>query len=326
MEQRPPPKPEAYTLYLAAKEELRALRPGGFVRAAAGLERAVAIDPSFAAAWVALARAHRHLAFVAGGPTARAEISRRALADAERAVSLDQGLAEAWSARGLARLEADFDLQGARSDLERALALSPSDPGSHARYSYLLAARGQHQEAIREARAAAELDPLASWWTSLGTAHLAAGDLKGAEAAYRRQLDVLPAGTLARYPVARTLLLQGRLEEARALIDQIPEEGYRQWLRGAIGHRRGDEAAARVATDAYLRLEGPAEEFEAACLLAFTGRKAEALDWLQRALSIRHPSLVLELGWSPWLEGPRAEPRFVAVQREVQALVDRARR
>ncbi len=331
--ERPPPRPEAYTLYLAGKEELRQLQPGGARRAAALLARAVAIDPEFAPAWSSLARAQATWSREARAsgevtsPEAEAALRRQALAAAERAVALDPALPDGWSVRGLLRGELDFDLAGARADVARARALDPNDPATRGRYARLLLAAGQYREAVREARAATALDPLASWWSLLGTTHLAAGDLGRAEAAYRRQLEVLPGGTSVRASLAQVLVLQGRGQEALAMVAQLHDEaGTDRWTEAAAEQALGHAERARAATDAYLAGSGAANEFEAASLLAFTGRRDEAFAWLGKALAARRQAMLVRLGWWPFLEPLHGDPRFAALQREVAALGARASR
>lgn len=325
--ERPPPRPEAYSLYLAGKGELRHLREGGALRALAALEESVALDPEFAPAWAALAMARGFRARDAraageiGTPEAELALRREALAAAERAVALDPSFAEGWAVRGRLRGDLDYDLRGARADLERALALGPNDPLTRARYALLLLGSGQYQEAVREARAAVELDPLAGWWATLGSAHLAVGDLLRAEESIRRLLEVAPAETAFRPVLAWVLILRGRGAEAQGVAEGFEDqEGTRLWTEAAAEHSLGHAGRARSQTDAFVARHGARSEFEAASLLAFTGRPEEALSWLRKALEARRPAMFTHLGWWPFLRGLHGDPRFVAIQREVETI------
>jgi tetratricopeptide (TPR) repeat protein len=210
--------------------------------------------------------------------------------------------------------------------MARALALNPNDPAVRARHTYLQLASGQFREAVREAEAATALDPLANWWTTLGAAHLAAGELPQAEAALRRQLEVVPAGTLVRAPLALVLLAAGRAAEARALADEIPEGPPRRWVQAVAEHALGHRELAETLSKAYLAEADHEDPFEAARLLACTGRPDEAFARLRRALEAADPSMFSHLGWDPCLAKLRGDERFAALRREVAEAGQRAAR
>lgn len=329
---RPPPNPEAYARYLTAKEEVRQRREGWPGRAVVLLEGAVEIDPEYAPAWALLAWARSMEArdARAGGAlkSPEEEVARRrqAMTAAERAVAIDPSLAEAWAVRGALRGDLDFDLRGARADLERARALRANDPLIRGRYAMLLLASGQEQDAIREARAATELDPLAPFWVTLGVAHLAAGDLARAEAAIRRALEVVPDGVVIRPLLAWVLILRGQGAEALRLEVAEDAEGTRLWTEAAAAQALGHLERARAATDAYVRDHGARNEFEAASLLAHAGRADEALAWLRKAVEARRPAVFTHMRWWPFLRSLHGDPRFAELRREVEAIGDASRR
>jgi tetratricopeptide (TPR) repeat protein len=114
---------EAYEQYLEARQEFGSR---GFAKAAAGLERAVQSDPEFGLAWAWLAIAREHLADQgAGRPN---ELLPGARDAAERAVTLEPDLADPHTALGIVKLQYDWDWEGARRELDRALEISPTDP------------------------------------------------------------------------------------------------------------------------------------------------------------------------------------------------------
>lgn len=55
---------------------------------------------------------------------------------------------------------------------------------------------------------------------------LEATDPKAAEAKYREALQLQPTADVVRIRLARVLLLQGRLDECRSLLDQLEQRGY----------------------------------------------------------------------------------------------------
>ena len=123
--------PEAHNEYLLGLHLYARGSSDGYARAVKALEKAVALDPGYAVAWAALARA----IFFAADQTPTAGSSAYGLAQAlpraaeaaNKAIALAPDLAEGWAARGLLRILGYQDWAGARADFERALVISPGD-------------------------------------------------------------------------------------------------------------------------------------------------------------------------------------------------------
>jgi len=119
--------PEAYNQYLLGRQFYVRHNLDSYRRAAQAYEKALALDPGYAPAWAGLAAATLFRAYEAESAAAVREGKERAFAAAEKAVALGPDLAEGYVARGLVRALAQWDWDGARSDLERALALGPEN-------------------------------------------------------------------------------------------------------------------------------------------------------------------------------------------------------
>ena len=119
--------------------------------AAAALQEAALLDPSFAPTYAALALARLHMA-----ASPDVEVTE---AVARRALALDPDLADAHLALGQILFQHSHDWAGAGRELRRALALDPGNAEAHHVYSLYLAALGRHAEAIASAERARRLDP-----------------------------------------------------------------------------------------------------------------------------------------------------------------------
>jgi tetratricopeptide (TPR) repeat protein len=92
--------------------------------------------------------------------------------------------------------------------------------------------------AAEAAKRATELNPLlVDGWRELGDAHLEANDLKSAEAAFRRVIDMDRTYGLGYAKLAQVLLEQGRTLEALEAITEAGERGGDPFFIAAI---RGD--------------------------------------------------------------------------------------
>jgi TolB-like protein len=146
--------PAAYDLYLRG---LYALNQRNVSESVAYFQRVVAMDPSYAAAYAGLAEALTTEG-VSGGSAHPAEQSQ-ALAAAKRAVALNPNSGEAYAALGLVELNYGKDWAAAGRDLEKGIALSPSDSLAEMQYSIYLDAMARPEEAVAHMRRGLQLDP-----------------------------------------------------------------------------------------------------------------------------------------------------------------------
>jgi tetratricopeptide (TPR) repeat protein len=211
-----------------------------YERAAAGIERALSIDPQHygalrARAWVLLGRHDFPGALVA--------------AEAARAGRPDDWwnygtLADAWVELG--------DYERATAAANRMVELRPGLP-SYSRVAFLRSLFGDRAgaiEALGLAVAAGDRrDPESRAWVlvHLGHEHFGGGDLAAARAAYGRALDVLPEFSLALAGLGRVCAAEGRLAEAAVLYTRATERLPAPDLIAALGDVQaamGDTAAA----------------------------------------------------------------------------------
>jgi len=135
-------------------------RPGeeGLRECLSFYQRSLMLDPQFADAHGALARATVAAAeYYLHEPRdayAAAEVA------ASRALALDPSQSEAYTALAEVRRSRDWDWDGADDAFRRALTINPSNEGARRLYGVFLASRGQTSQAAVMTDIACELDPL----------------------------------------------------------------------------------------------------------------------------------------------------------------------
>jgi tetratricopeptide (TPR) repeat protein len=137
-------------------------------RAIVLLERAIALDPTFARAHAELASAYvTRLAYVTPGETR--ELEQKAFSAAEKALALDPDVPEAYLARGdlLWTNSHRFAHERAVREFRRALDLNPKSDQTHRRLARVYVHVGFFDEAIRHADIALSGNP--SNWQALNS-------------------------------------------------------------------------------------------------------------------------------------------------------------
>jgi TolB-like protein/Tfp pilus assembly protein PilF len=149
-----PIDPAAYDAYLRG---LYLLKQREISESVVYLRQAVALDSSYASAYAGLAEALTTEGIASG--SMRSAEQAEALAAARRAVQLDPGSGEAYTALGFVELNYAKDWAGAGRDLEKGIALSPSNSLAEMQYSIYLDSMGRPDDAVAHMRRAVQLDP-----------------------------------------------------------------------------------------------------------------------------------------------------------------------
>ncbi len=132
--------------------------------------------------------------------------------------------AEARLLRGSLELTA-HDRDGARVDLEKAVALNPSLPGAHARLGELLLAQGEPERARAAFTQELTLDP-GEFTSNLNLGELAKQDQNYTDARryLERALKTRPNDPGVRYQMANVDLATGNLDQARQTLESLVAE------------------------------------------------------------------------------------------------------
>ena len=319
-------KPEAHDQHLLAVHLLRQGTSEGRAPAIDALEKAVTIDPGYAAAWAALATARQAVADQDPLRFPPARFNPAAFEAAEKAIALGPDLPFGWLARGELRMSISKDWTGARADLQRALALGPGVADVLGSLATLDALEGRLPQAIAGARKVAAADQLApDPWIELSGFHLGTGELGEAEACAARALQLAPGSPRALRNLGFAQLLQHRLPEARATFAKLQDDGASGTLFRLLGNALVEHDSGR--TDETRRLTAellarPAAfvqgaAYQLAELFAWQGDRDHAFDWLNKAIAV-HDGGLRYLKYDPFLRPLRADARYAAVLRQLK--------
>ncbi len=250
-----PPKarsvsPEAYQLYLQARQAWNLRTLDGFTLAEELLGRVIAQEPRFAPAHAALSDVWA-LSFVRmddGGSFAKRDspILARAIAKAEEAIALDASCAEAYAALGSVLGMAWRPREALRA-LRRAVEVNPNYATAHQWLGRRLSEMGDLPGARAAHQRAAELDPLSHRiLDNASDPEVLVGNFAGAMSLLQRAAQLNPGSVQVRCKIVFLLWTMGRREEAiaaaRALAaeTETEEASYRHSIAamvlGSTGH------------------------------------------------------------------------------------------
>jgi TolB-like protein/class 3 adenylate cyclase len=314
--------PAAHDAYLRGKNHLSAFTVADTFQAIEHLERAVALDPNYAAAYAAIGEAYTYLGFglLALPPNEAGPKAREA---ALRAVELQPNLATAHAVLGGVYANFDWNWGAAEKELKLAVELNPNDPWALERYAFFLSNVGRHAESLAVGRREIDVAPLDLALRGFHAHRLYfARDYTGSIEELSSILEIEPTFAYAHAIMGWAAAQLGR-DEASAeasrtywRLSGLPgwtsdawERGYRD--QGLVGARREWVAEYMRRSDTeYL------PPFLAAGLCAGNGERECALELLERAYEIRDPLLVMVRS-EPAFDPVRSDPRFQDLLRRI---------
>jgi tetratricopeptide (TPR) repeat protein len=312
--------PEAQVEYMKGRHTATATSPQAIELGLRHFQRALELDPGFAAAWAGIAGCHAVRA--ARGMAPPAEANAEAVAAARRALELDDSLAEAHAALGTVAVQS-MEITAAIRHLQRAIELDPGLTSALTALGRLYYCSERHREARETMLKALGLDPLSMIiHTTVGDAYYYAREYERSLVYYRRAVELDPRFDGAHTDLARSLEALGQFDEARR------EYGEGRRLGGGVagptfglGHL---EASAGNTEEARRILRELTEErshrvvsaWGIAALHASLGDVDDAFRWLDTAVEERATGLMF-LRVHPRLDPIRRDPRYAALLRRL---------
>jgi TolB-like protein/Tfp pilus assembly protein PilF len=280
---------EAYTLYLQGLHAYDRTDQFGEEEALGHFQRALDLDPSFAAAAEGLASAYFVLGQWGFMPAGIAfDKSRQG---SELALKLDPQFARAHLQLSEVYRAADRNWPAAERELKLAQALAPNDP--HVLFIAAVQAQnlGGWDDALKFVNASLVQDPLsAGAYNLLSLAQLRLGQVAESEGASRRALEISPTFAGGHYFLGLVLLARNQPEAALA---EMQKES--QTVARVGGSAMAYFALGRISeSDAALaQLVKSNRPFFISGVYAYRGELDEALKWLERAGEQKDPALLL---------------------------------
>jgi len=297
---------EAHNAYLLGHYHFQRRNLEDFRKAVAHFDEAIRLDPDYALAYAERSEAWTLIGDLSGqGKTAWP----KAREDAEKAVAIAPALAEAHAALGWVRCFVEWKFAEGLSELKRAKELSPANPTANDLLARVVVYLGKN-EAEKQARQAAELDPLAfPAQNNLARVLFFEGKLDEADAVARKAAELHPAAASTRRFQVLVAVQRGDGETALREAQLEPDPTYRLFLLALAHYRRGDKAAADVSLAELIAKSRDIAAYQIAEVYAVRGETDKAFEWLQISFDT-HDTGMLGLLSDPLLHGLRDDPRY----------------
>ena len=308
-----PRRTEAYQAYLKGRFHWNRGGLDGVTSAISYYERALALDPDFAAAHSGMARARIALANHSREP-GRVQLEQ-ARASALRSIEIDPGISDAHLALAEIRRVLEWNWRVAEDEYRTAIALSPSCESAHRFYAQFLASMSRFGEAKAEADRACDVDPFCcTVTTNAAWVRYVAGEFDTAIDRSRHVLDMDSGFAPARRVLGASLLGAGKADEAVVeLTAAVGPEAEDPIALAWLAHAKALAGAHEEAAALVVRLESWAQSryvpsYHLALAHVGLGHRDAAFGLLEKACSDREPSIV----------NLRVEPRFDPLRRDVR--------
>jgi adenylate cyclase len=226
---------EAYLKYLQANELINQINPESNALGKQFAEEAIALDPEYASAYKALARAHMQSALLGSSKSPKQPLMK-ALELMQKAIVLDDTYAEAHSLLGFL-----FSMTGkhdkAVAEGEHAVTLNPNSAFTHAVLGLILRFEGRHEESIPEYKQAIRLNPIPpSFYTyGLGLAYCFTEQYEEAITWGEKSVRQWPNSLYAHLILTVIYNSLGRDEEARTEAAEVlrinPKFSVEKWAK-----------------------------------------------------------------------------------------------
>jgi eukaryotic-like serine/threonine-protein kinase len=312
-------RPEAYEAFLRGRYLLnQSLTSKQVLAAREQLLASTSLDPGFAPAWSALASTYVVEALFGYAPRAGAVASAHETSKKALALSPDDG--SALAVEGMAQLYFEWDFEGARPKLERAVAIRPHDWMLRHGWADYLMVTGRFDESLEQTRLGRSDDPTSFIAAQVVLFHsMAARRFDDAIAAGRHALLLNPAVRPVHGAIGTALWQQQKYDEAIAELRLATGGDEASWrVFDDTYRRRGPEAALRAYSSRLAAglVKGGGSPVSVAEAFAQAGDLDRAMEWLERAYAGREPAM-LHVPANVAFEALRGDPRFEALLRRV---------
>ena len=281
-------------------------------------EKAVQLQPDYAAAWSGLADVYVVRAVALLAPPQ--EVREKAYAASRKALELDDSLSEAHRTAAAFSYFLDWDWKNADAESLRAVQLDPNQAEAHHLRSYVLTTLNRPDEALQEQKRGMEIDPFVRPW-ALGFTYLHLRQYDAAINELRLRLEAQPQDGISRSFLSDVYWYKGMWKESVEELDEGLRMTGDKETAAAIRHAFESGGYRAVAELRLERMKAAArKQYVSPLRLAYryarVGRKEETLKFLEDAYR-EHSAWLVFVQNEPSLDFVHGDERYQAIVKKM---------
>ncbi|QQS42815.1 MAG: protein kinase [Acidobacteriota bacterium] len=306
---------EAYELYLKGRFHYEKRTKADIEKGIDYYDQALALDKSFALAYVGIANAYGVMPSY--GYIAPKEAGPKGMAAARKALEIDPNLADAHAAVAYVAAALFWDWETAEREFGIALEMDPNNAATRVRYGYnYLLPMARTKEAVDEIKRALELEPLSiPIGSMLADAYLEDGQFDKALEQITRTDNLEPGHPTSAYWLMSTYAAKGMCGEALRLADKrlekTPDDQDTLSISGYCSAKTGNRGKAEAVIAKFRELSKTRFILNSyiAQIYYALDEKDKAFAALEKAVEERD-FFIPTMRTNPMFAGLRREPRF----------------
>jgi tetratricopeptide (TPR) repeat protein len=318
--------PEAFQIYIKGRYFWNQRTIEGIRKGLDYAQQAIALDPTYAPAYVGLADSYNLLGGQHGVQAPRDSFPK-ARAAVLRALEIDERLAEAYASLAFINWGFEWDYAAAEQNYLKAISLKPNYPTAHHWYGEMLITAGRFAEGLGQLQMAQELDPLSlAINADLAAAFYYARNYDRSENQLENLLDLNPNFIRARVILAKVWEEKREfgkaLEMMRSAVELSDDEAV---TISALAHTLALAGQTRAAHKVLDDLQRSRKHHyisagNIAAGYVALGEKDLAFEWLEKAFENQDIYLIW-LKVNPVFDPLRSDPRFAKLLERVSPIL-----
>jgi TolB-like protein/Tfp pilus assembly protein PilF len=302
--------PDAYALRLQAHHlGITSNKPENLKKAISLYERALAIEPDYAQAWLGISTIYFALGGIREMP--RDEANSLAYEAIRKALEIEPNSAEGLDEMAWVFFKHRGDYKNAAGYFERALQSNPTNTSTIGNIAIFLTALGRLEEAVRFAEYQVSRNPTYSTaFNTLGLRYRFSGQPEKAIEALQTALTLDQAHFGVNYEIGAAQLQLGDYVAARAAFEKEPSKVFRSIGLAMTHHALGSPTESDNLMSDLTTGYGDRIPYYIAQILAFRGDADQAFEWLEKARSMDDYELGNVIN-EPLFENLHAEPTWL---------------
>jgi adenylate cyclase len=327
--QTPTKNIEAYTLFLKGLHFHNKITPKNTKKAIECFEKAIALEPDYAAAYAMAATSYSFLG--ATGQMQPAEAFEIVHRYSDKALKLDSSLAAGYSAKGAAYLLYDWKWKEAYEFLRKAIELHPATTEAHQLLSLYFLSTGRKPDAVEIMEKALDADPISPMVNQyLADAYLNAGRTDDALKQLERLLELYPNMRVALEAKGWCTGIKGDWKKAAEIFEEV-HLLIKNPLKGLapLGCAYGYSGDVEKALDCIAKIEqrqmeepGIVVDIDLAMIWWSLGEKDKTFHYLFRCIEKRMGVVAILID-HPMFKGISDDPRYQLLKQSLN-LVERS--